>query len=191
MDRWRKEWSGDWNGDGPALVDALKAAASTHPKADFTFEADIAWNLRGVRARYDDLEEARERLSYSAPAPWITLSLYEGRSSISRDAVEDLFGPPEPRPSLELSVKVTETQVKISVDGENPFTAKAMFDAGKKVIERKAVTKIPHHLRHTATPKRGSRWTRTMAWIERHPAIVALIVGILGALASVAGALLT
>ena len=63
----QREWSGDWNGRGEPLAEAIKAAQRNRTWEGSRFEADLLWNLHGLRAKYTELEEARERLGYSAP----------------------------------------------------------------------------------------------------------------------------
>jgi hypothetical protein len=75
-------------------------------------------------------------------------------------------------------VSVVETQVVVSGQGANPFDAQAAFMAAKKVIESHAVTKVPYYLRDTETPALSSRWTRFVVWIEKHPVLVSLALGV-------------
>jgi hypothetical protein len=53
------------------------------------------------------------------------------------------------------------------------------------VNENPVVTKVPYYLRDTATPALSSRWTRSIVWIEKHPVLVLLGVGLSSTLVAV------
>lgn len=177
MERWQREWSGDWNGRGEALAEAIEAARRNGAWEGARFEADLIWNLHGLRAKYTELEEARERLGYSAPPRWATLRLYVP-ARVEDPLKEDFLGPTQPAADLEVTVRISETQVTVAAEGENPFMAQSAFQAARKVIESRAVTKVPYYLRQSGTPEISSRWTRTVVWIEKHPALVSLGLGL-------------
>jgi hypothetical protein len=176
MPRWQREWAGDWNGRGEPLADAIAAAQKAGSWQGARFWAQLTWNLHGLRATYTQLNEARERLGYSAPPRWATLRLYIP-TSVEDPMKEDFLGPTQPDSELEVSVHVAETQVTVAAEGDNPFMAESAFTAARKVIESPAVTKVPYYLRHSASPAVSSRWTQAVAWIEKHPALVTLGVG--------------
>jgi hypothetical protein len=148
----------------------MRAAA----QPDYELEAVLTWNLHGLKARYDNLADARERLGYSAPPKWVTLRAYV-RAAPAEPTEDDVFGARVLATPLAITVRVVETQVSVAVEGENPFLASGAFEAARKTIEAKAVNKVPYHLRRGADLTQPSRWTRSVVWIERHPATAALI----------------
>lgn len=177
MDRWQREWSGDWNGRGEPLADAIDAAKRSSSWEGARFDARLVWNLAGLSATYTDLDEARERLGYAAPPRWVTLRLYVP-ADISDPMKEDFLGPTQPDSDLEVTVGISQTQVTVAAAGDNPFMAQPAFEAARKVIESRAVTKVPYYLRDSAEPAMSSRWTRFVAWIEKHPVLMSLAVSV-------------
>lgn len=192
MGRIHPRWSGDWNGRGEPLADALTAVRKALSRDDFRFAGHIVWDHGRVVARYDNLPDIRERLGYSAPPSDVTLRLWipakEGSMTKDERLRDDFLGStPAVGPYLEVQVEVTTTQVEVAATGENPFTVQAAFKAARRVIESKAVTKVPHHMRDGDAPSVSSRWTRTMGWIEKHPTVATGVVGLSGVAATVAG----
>ncbi len=178
MDRWTREWSGDWNGRGEALIDALESARDTVPGLFLRFEGRLTWNLNGLSASYTDMAETKERLGYSAPPRWATLRLYTPPPPPPSPTDESIRLSVTPESELEVEVRISETQVAIAVAAENPFNGDSLFRAARDVIESRAVTKVPYYMRDTATPALSSRWTRSIVWIEKHPVLVTLWLGI-------------
>lgn len=183
MDRWTREWSGDWNGRGEALIDALESACDTVPGLYLRFEGRLIWNLNGLSASYTDMAETKERLGYSAPPRWATLRLYTPPPPSPTD--EPIRFSVTPESELEVEVRISETQVAVAVAAENPFNGDSLFQAARDVIESRAVTKVPYYLRNTSTPALSLRWTRSIVWIEKHPVLVTLGLGIATVLVAV------
>lgn len=176
MARWRREWAADWNGRGEPLAEAIEAARDAFDwPSSAKIDVDLVWDrMRGVRASYSRLDEAKERLAVSAPPREGKLRLYH--PDPEEIDPEDIFMiGREERAEMEVRVDVAATQVTVSAFGPNPFLALAAFEAARKVIERKAVTTVPHHVRRG--PADETSWTRAAGWIEQHPALLALIVG--------------
>jgi hypothetical protein len=194
MDRQTRSWSGDWNGNGPPLVDALKAAIQAANMTGYELECRLTWNLRGVDATYDNLDDARERLSYAKPPKWATVKAFKPRpsasipESASFDERIDAMRLSE-TPIIAVEVHVAETQVTVRAEGDNPFDVIPAYEAARKVIERHAVTKVPYQMRDNL-PVQSSRWTRTVGWVEKHPQTVGLVVTGGTALAALIGVIL-
>ena len=191
MDRSTRSWT-RWNGNGPPLVDALKAGIEAANMAGYQLECRLVWNLHGVSANYDNLDDARERLSYAKPPRWATIRAFKPRPSLPDDAsVDEVLADMQisRNPIISVEVHVTETQVSVQAEGDNPFEVHPAYDAARKVIERHAVTKVPYQMRDNL-PVQSSRWTRSVGWVEKHPQTVLLIVGGLTAIVTLIGVIL-
>lgn len=181
MERWSRQWAADWNGRGTPLADAIAAAEGEFDWPSRTqFDSWLTWYGRGgqIRATYAKVDEIRERLATSAPPSeaWLRLYAPAARQPTYDADLVTIWGAPEPTSDLEVWVRIDRTQVTVGAEGDNPFTAKSAFDSARNVIDRKAVTRVPYHLRRRATgPAEPTRWTRILGWIEQHPGTVGLI----------------
>jgi hypothetical protein len=191
MDRSTRSWAGDWNGNGPPLVDALKAGIQAANMAGYKLQCRLSWSAT-VTATYDNLDDARERLSYAKPPRWVTLEAHKPRPGLPEDASLDeiVFDMPlRSKPIISVEVSVAETQVTVRAEGDNPFEVYPAYMSARKVIERHAVTKVPYQMRDNL-PVQSSRWTRSVGWVEKHPTTVTLTLGSLTALATLIGVIL-
>lgn len=192
MERRTRTWAADWNGNGPPLVDALKAAISAGNMTGYQLECRLSWSMT-VSATYDNLDDARERLSYAEPPKWITLKASQPRPDLPDDSsMEEILAGMQRAYYAEIiavEVHVTETQVAVSAEGDNPFDVQAAYEAARKVVERHAVTKVPYQMRGNL-PVQSSPWTRSVGWVEKHPQTVGLVVAGMGAFGALIGVIL-
>lgn len=154
-------------------------------------EAKLTWNLVGLKATYDDLADARERLGYSAPPRWATIRAwvpYPEKDEIPWE--EKLLSDPEPVRLVEVAIEIAETQVSVKVNGGNEYAVNRAFRLAREVIESKAVTKVPYHMRGEQLAVESSSWTKAVGWVEKHPGLTALIAAVVGLIGAVLGAVL-
>ena len=180
-----------WNGEAWPLLDAAQAALERGPLDAASSRVTLSWKVRGHKLDVvGDLGSARDALAASEATPrdevvlgldWLPESVLGDLTRVGRPpeevAIRIAYGKHD---EASVSIRASRSTVFIDAGGSDwPRTLRA-FDASCEVVRERGVG------RRTAVARTG-----VLGWVEQHPALVALIVGLAAAVATVVAALVS
>jgi hypothetical protein len=198
IERAKHYWKGHWNGDTAPLLEAARAAISAGPVEPAEAHVEVHWT--DADGSYD-LNSAHERLSHSRLPETIFIIVPDGMANPAAQVViatrvgytDDLelsvdgtgTDWPRTRRAFEAAVRTLEERAVVPEPEDEPAAVAdaepaAMADAVPEVVIRPL---IPH------PAVRPRLWRSVGHWIESHPALSAVIVGVIGIVVTVVIAL--